>query len=569
VFIEQIVADYAQTRSIEPRRLHYQFQAMRGLATSAGKDTDNLMDGSYPEAVHVLFQCLEGRVFKRQLIRDTSFQVRLEAANSLAHWQNEHVPMTCNSAPMSNDWPGMLALLEMISQLFIHQETMLPVSQDMTFERLCLRNTLLTALSTIKSKSGHTPWEVTEMLLLFANAMQNDQVLDDEASAEPENKKISSTKRIVSETAHYKAVVLLALSRLRFDTINLSENNQDDFAHRIVHIAREVLDEEFTAARSRSRIALRAHDANLLPTLTANGIHIAAALTCLSEIDIMVTRFVASKFDDTDSQVLIYTRLIDELEVTPVSIYAKCRYIDYFLPPQTPLHTVMKPSEGKSSQHSNKRKRDISKDFNFFLCNATVRTAAYEAFSRLCFAMHACHVERAKRRKDQKEKHIQLTGGSEETKDRIDEQILAAAEGLDLVRMIAAAIEGFDAICKGDASIWVQQQCAQVLLDTLMDRPARIVQQAINLGHSLFSLGCHDQSALTLPHLPHFVNYEQHDAMNFQIQNHRNPYVFILHRHTAKYISLGLDIINHYITKHSAHNQVSICVAVETSSCTS
>jgi hypothetical protein len=360
-----------------------------------------------------------------------------------------------------------------------------------------------------------------------------------------------------------------------------------------MRLAHDVINDEFIEARSKSRIHFEQGESNRLPSLSGNGMHVAAAITCLSELDIQVIRHVAllglsptvatessssSSFSSDPSLSLplaqhpkfrTYVRMIESGEVYPVSIFTKFRYIDYFLPPHTKLHTVLESTPAGGSAHGRGGShqgsgsggaaggagmtRDISKDFDFFLCNPVVRLAAYEGFARVSFALHVSHMERKEKKLDIERKRAMYGGGGGQTNAQSALPMGAAAESR---RMIPSTIEAMEILCKNVSNAWIHQQCAMIFMDAVMDRPPRVAMEAISLGHSFYAIGAKDRMALTLSHRPQFIHYLP-DGSGFKVDfSHKNPHVVDIKKADDKFMKLCLSSMNRIITK-TPYNQVS------------
>ena len=163
--------------------------------------------------------------------------IRVEAAFAIAQWQNERAP---RQASPDASWPGLAVLLTALKDMFIDPDTSLPLPNDFTDEAsTILRTSLLFAVSTIRSQNGFTPLAVSKTLLLFAEhnirlpptAPHSQGAASASASADDEGATpgdttdgataaggpSTQTPGLVYDDSHYKAALLLALSRVKVD----------------------------------------------------------------------------------------------------------------------------------------------------------------------------------------------------------------------------------------------------------------------------------------------------------------------------------------------------------------
>jgi hypothetical protein len=126
-------------------------------------------------------------------------------------------------------------LLTALKDMFIDPDTSLPLPNDFTDEAsTTLRTSLLLAVSTIRSQNGFTPLAVSKTLLLFAEhnirlpstAPQSQGASAGGEGAAPGDVAdgataaggpTSQTPGLVYDDSHYKAALLLALSRVKVD----------------------------------------------------------------------------------------------------------------------------------------------------------------------------------------------------------------------------------------------------------------------------------------------------------------------------------------------------------------
>lgn len=493
ILINQLRSDYnVKGDAIYKLRTYYQCQAIRSLAKSVHIVTVE-HNQRFPASVKSFYDCLldemtysEINTTEKNAVRaETSIFIKAEAAYGMASWQNEHAPRELHPSPTPNEsWYGMNALIECIYQLYINEDTKKPDPYDFENENSCyLRNSLLTALSTIRSRDGYTPWEVVEILLSFAEALDEDQ-LDD-----ANNEMTGNSNNSQYDATYCKAVLLLALSRIRFAHLNIANPEHNIF--KVVQYAKKTISNAHTQARSTSRINYKVGDANLLPCLPGHGIHVAAALTCLAEVDIQVVQHILASPQNANLKV---KRIIELKMLTPASIFTETRYQDYYLPPNTSLNLIiLAAGEDKAKAKS------MRKDFDFFLCNSLIRAAAFEAFSRVACCVHLAHesLRKQKSENEQERVRIGMQGSSSSKKDE---------EG---PKMLAAVVESMETMLKKESSTWLKQQCVQIFSEAVFEQPFRVVTEALSLGYTLNTYGCSDPKGLTIAHRPGFASYEQ------------------------------------------------------------
>jgi hypothetical protein len=242
----------------------------------------------------------------------------MEAAFAIASWQNSIAPSKSTFSSSSSSlideeenfsWNGLNALIAALHELYVDARTGLPIASDFSNESsTLLRNAILLALSTVKTQNGFTPLSIVKLLYLFATFQINCGEVDDELF---ENKKktrdddddeeveeLRKSSVFSGDDSHYKAVLFLALSRLRFEKIE--KGSPDDFMHKIVLLALSNINAAYTTARVTARINNNSNNKNLysrnkLPQLRGGGIDVAAAITCLSEMDLQAVVLFAKE----------------------------------------------------------------------------------------------------------------------------------------------------------------------------------------------------------------------------------------------------------------------------------
>jgi hypothetical protein len=118
----------------------------------------------------------------------------------------------------------------------------------------------------------------------------------------------------------------------------------------IVTFAKSVIEDNFTKAKAISRLLYRYSDANLLPSLAYEGIDVAAALTCLAEMDIQTAFCLSRNQGKGDSA----SKLLDLIAPTQASILSKTAFHSFFLPPGSNLVCLYHSSSSSSSSGSSR-----------------------------------------------------------------------------------------------------------------------------------------------------------------------------------------------------------------------
>jgi len=400
-----------------------------------------------------------------------SIYVRAEAAQAMARWQNERAPRTtATDGTNSSAWPGLDLLLEQLHNMFADQDSdaLDPLPSDFSNESSThLRNTMILALSSIKSKSGHSPADVYQTIIKFARHNE-----ESDLTFSPEG---GSSAQY--DDAHYRGVLFLALSRLRFEGLSTVDKSVHP-ALQIVAMASSAVNVAFTRARATARINFQRGDANFLPTLSGRGIDVAAAITCLAELDIQSAALYAKGRAQpvVPASATHSLRDVERNGPTGRGPLSGFNYVKHFLPSDTNLLCI--ENTGRRSRGSGKSK------ITFHLCTPAVRAAAFEGFVRLCFAMQSAHEERLR------------------SFSAVNDEAVSSATHIKAATntaYIPAVIEALSAVLKADTNLWVKQQAAMAFADVLMDRPARIAAQAVSLNNYWNCLEWSDPCALTLP----------------------------------------------------------------------
>lgn len=354
-----------------------------------------------------------------------SVYVRAEAAFALAKWQNYNAPKYASSSASvttaeisitgSASWHAMNALIDCLQDLYMivdpETDSHMPLPNDFANESWThLRSAIILALSTIKSQSGHTPIRVVELLLTFFNF----------SSDEPMAYSTQSNVAVVSnyyDDIHYRATLLLAFSRVRFENISsisynrtgnvsLNTSTSQSLVSEVISLCLSTINAAITSARSTARIhymsLFTAGDAfsrsHPLPVLQGNGLDVAAAITCLAEIDIQATAISSApnslgQSSNRGKESLMALQERDRItigsSVTPTGtgLASGFNYIKCILHPSCSLRCV-------HMQGSTTSEKDVKPEGFYFLCCPLVRVAAFEAFVRLSFAQHLSHENR-------------------------------------------------------------------------------------------------------------------------------------------------------------------------------
>jgi hypothetical protein len=438
-----------------------------------------------------------------------SIFVRAEAAFALAKWQNEYSPETVNSEPAeNNNWPAMQALMECLFELFMDPTSKAPIPIDFQNESsIYLRNALLLALSSMRSQTGQTPWEIVQTLLIFVEdldhleASQQQQGGGNQQSEETDEEDQSEEKPPTSnkpskayDITYYRAILLCCLSRIRFETIDCT-NESTHPVIAILEFANSVITNAYTRARAISRIQYKSHDANYLPKLVYEGLDVSAALTCLVEMDIQ-TAYLLSVGKGKGPTC---SKLLDLIAPTQQSILTKTYFQSYFLPPGVSLMCLYDTS---SKEHSN---INLKTQFHYYLCSPLIRITAFECFVRLSFALHVAHYQKLSHEKQLKQlssssqAHLGGGGGGGIPMKKLSSTgSTTSTSEENTTSFVAVAVEAYQNIMEKDPSIYVRQQATQILLDAIMDKPARMCFEGLSLSCEWFTYGWSDCLGLTL-----------------------------------------------------------------------
>lgn len=534
LLVEQLHASFESHPVVDKHRLLYAVQALRSISRAYTAHIHAAIPqahtaGTFPTAPAGAAAEKSARVQLKACsdvilgvttegMQQHSVFVRAEAAFALANWQNENAPFSISEDYDSSlGWPGMEMLLDCLLELFVDTQKQVPLVVDCHNDgSVYLRNSLLLALSTIKSQQGYSPLEVIEIIVLFAEHLD---AADDDAGADG-----AGSEEV--DHSHDQAILLLCLSRLRYPPIDVSPSAvASQSVYKVMSIALHYIEDAMTAARSIARIDHLTADANMLPSLPDQGLAVAAAITILSEIDIQAIQDFTSARGNGGSKL---RHLDEEAAPTAHGILSHFRYQDYFLRPGMELKCVIE------DQHSKKKLKD---EFIFFLCSPQIRLAAFEAFVRISFTLHHAKLERL----DVAAK----AGGGTGAK---------SIQGIDKCWFIAAAVEALQQLLEHDASVHVKQQAAHIFFDTLLERPARVVMANISHGHVWGCMGWADLQAFTVPHRAKAKGDDSVNSIKQFVSCRKSREAMV--RTGGKSMKIALDFLLKAITRTGACNQV-------------
>ena len=425
---------------------------------------DNLNEKSSTLQFKVLSDCILGnltRIKDDKYLDGTQFNIyiRCEAIYAIALYQNEIAPKSLAVENYltkdSSSWSGLKTLINILTILFIDPITKLPLPNDFNNETSTyLRNSLLLSLSIIRAQNSYTPYDIIEILLLFASYNNNDSIYrsnqneyrdgtnNNDNNIGMSNNNTSRHHHHNIDDTHYKSILLLALSNVQFENISnvtsttntattqksnhhpthhinsssSSNNNNNNSSsssssvkassssipqhhhpiHDIISLAKSTINNAFTQARSIARIKYNKNKlTNYLPSLHNHGLDVCAAISCLTEMDIQVIQLLINGRYTNQ----LHLKDIDRYGPTGIGIITNFEYLKYILPPNTKINTVINPSTNESIQLSNQMKDKLS----YYLCNSSIKATAFEGFVRICFALHYAYHERAKNLYDKKE----------------------------------------------------------------------------------------------------------------------------------------------------------------------
>jgi hypothetical protein len=316
------------------------------------------------------------------------------------------------------------------------------------------------------------------------------------------------------DLTYYRAIILLCLSRIHFEKIDVSSESTHPIMS-IIQFANSVITNAFTKARAVARIQYKYNDANYLPKLIYEGLDVAAAIHCLSEMDIQ-SAYLLSSNKGTGPSVPSYLKLLDLIAPTQSAIMTKTQFQSFFLPPGVSLMCLY---DSTSKEYSNV---NFKTQFHYFLCSPLIRVTAFESFVRLSFALHVAHYQKLKneqflpdgannnsnnRNNNNNHHHHSSSNGpipTQRLSSNGSTTSTATINEENSTSFVAVAVEAYQNIMEKDPSMWVKQQATQILLDAIFDKPSRIIYQAISLHCEWFTYGFSDCMGFTLTSLPEY-----------------------------------------------------------------
>jgi hypothetical protein len=486
---------------------------------------------------------------------DFPLPLRIEAIYGLATWQNTHAPeMIAEEDGKQNAWPAMEALVECLFELFTDVDTNEIVPIHLHDDNECsLRYAMLLALSMIRCKRGYTPPEATEVLLLFAEYLSEDyqQRMKDQETARREAKQAQRQTKLLSsrgpkgrkettnaneanndeegdddseandednnednpfevhaaepeyDDAQYRAVLFIALSRIRFSTFYL--NNMNHPVYRIIHLAKSTIQRSFGDAKVDARIAfdrilLHHEDMHLvsgtpqgLPKLKDDGLEVAAAMTCLSEMDIQATLAFPRERATPTERLKACDILPQSARVRPhpFGLLSSFNFMRCVVPPNRkivctdlkmendepvsfatgPVPAAQRDAASSSWSMMEPAAKQFMQHYDYFLCSPLVRATAYECFARNCVAMHIACQERSR---------------------------YTNVKPKDPLFFSAAILEVLDAVQTSESSMFVRQEAAWTFQNLMLERPTRVVLSALSQGVHLNAFAVQDAKALSM-----------------------------------------------------------------------
>ena len=490
LLIEQLYAEQFESN------IKYQCQALRSLARGSvlNVTSHNLSDSIKSEKIQLkaLEDCLlgvnplsTGNSDSNCISQQHSVYIRAEAAYALAKWQNLNAPKFSHDETPRD---GLKVLIDCLQEMYYHPDKNSPLPSDFSNESATyLQNAIILAISSIKSKSGFTPPKVIDILLQLVDYRSDEELFTlycpEEVDPSPLNRTVYipevSVNVVQYDDTYHKAILLQALSRVRYE--NLTNTNDSKSKHSINGVkefAVSTIDNAYTTARTLARIKYKeVSKACEFPSLPGNGLDVASAITCLSELDIQTVLMNSKSIFGKSNHGNV------SVSPTGIGIFTGFNYKKYFLPINTSLKCVHEPSSTVGSGLKNQSRDELI----YFLSSPVVRIAAFEAFARLCFAQHTAH----------------------EIKHRHHASATNTAVKVPDSAFIAAAFEVFVAIQKNEPSPWVCEQCAIALMDAIQDRPPRVVAQHLCYDNNLLSMDRSDTLAYTYP--LHCYKQENHE----------------------------------------------------------
>lgn len=183
--------------------------------------------------ITALTDCLKQACARDKTIESVTHHafIRASAAFALARYQNAHAPKM-TTADSLGSWLGLRSILNAYIQFYyIYPANYLSTRQPATnsingqipgpftledISSTYLRCAMLLALSSIKARSGATPYDVINLILSQA---ENIYSINSESSGTTSNKADDSAASASSfDDSHVCSVLMLAMSRIRVST---------------------------------------------------------------------------------------------------------------------------------------------------------------------------------------------------------------------------------------------------------------------------------------------------------------------------------------------------------------
>lgn len=387
-----------------------------------------------------------------------SIFLRLEAAFSLAKWQQDRLQEVSNSSSLlvagNSYWEAAWLLIK-----FIVDNVVAMSSQDLTEElSTTLRNGVLMATAQIKTKNGITPMEIMDLFVyicetLYGNRSSPHQYAQDHAIA-----------ILLLAMSHFQ-IELDAAKQLNAETI-LTDKESKNPIHRIIQFARNQLLSSIKTATDEARLrhSSRKDDQSCMPSLPCGGLLCTAAITCLGHFD----RLADAAFHGFS----------DRTQLTPSTIgrASGINYAHFFLPFGATLHL---------SRHGNTNDSIVS-SFHSPVNTPSMRCVALEAYIYSSVALYSALVASMRLQQMQ-----QRSASSSSTP-------AAAAPPLRIPdnSIVPAIIETVLAIIKYDPDKYVRRRAALTLLRCLQDAPPNAAFESMTLGHVGYAYGFGDPKGL-------------------------------------------------------------------------
>jgi hypothetical protein len=477
---------------------------------------------------------------------------------------SSYVSSSSSSAEINaGKWGGLAALLRAIRELYVDPESGLPVNIDLTKENsMHLRNAMLLAVAGIRALNGVTPHAIVRMLLLFVENHYNEPIsIDDNFEVQPSGNESSSGKPKTKESAarsphdtgspskkskaediaqngdgkagranknttltfddsHVKATLLLALSKVRTESFTKSGKNENIW--RIVSIANRLLaaDEALakSIARTNSGVYMAEIGATVVhePVLPLCGVVAAAAIVCLSTMDVQAIQISSKKFS-LSMPGCYYNPSNNTMGPTGTGIVSGLNYVSFFAPPDHKFTYIVGPSDSLAAVSNN-----ISRSFGglggggaaagqtairHMISSPAVRIAALEGFISLCLMQGLNYADKVKREQEtrqqqQLQKSLATPTAGMGLSLELPSSTPQASQQQQPIPALMFVCAMFEAVCyviDSDRCRDTRELAAQTLLDCVQDRAGgRAVYRAMAFGEPWLCAGYADPSALTI-----------------------------------------------------------------------